>query len=580
MRAERPDELKRAMSACRRVWVGVGLFSACLNLLMLSVPIYMMQLYDRVLATRNVDTLLALTVMVAAALVILGLLDALRGRVLARVGGWLDRQLGGSVLSGTVADALRAGGGVSAQGLRDLATVRGYLGGPAITPLFDAPWAPVFIAIIFLIHPILGWIAIGGAAVLFGCAVLNDLTTRNKLTEANSASARALNTADAAIRNSDAITAMGMLPNLTRRWREMGVDSQRLLDSATDTSGSIAAIAKATRFGLQVAMLGVGAYLAIQHEMTPGAMIAAAIILTRALAPFEQLISSWRYFTGARAAYRRLKELLDRAPDNTAGTSLPRPEGRINVEKASYAPPGTREPIIRQATFSLGGGETLGVVGPSGAGKTTLIRLLVGSLIPTAGHVRLDGADIRAWPDADRGRHVGYLPQNVELFAGTVHDNIARLGNAADELVVAAARLAGAHEMILRLPSGYDTPIGDGGVSISGGQRQRIGLARAVFGSPALVVLDEPNAHLDAEGEQALVEAVTRVRELGATIILIAQRAGIMVQVDKMLVLQGGIITAFGPREEVLKKLRQTSQPASADPGSGRSEPPKLQRPV
>ena len=569
------------MAACRRVWIGVGLFSACLNMLMLSVPFYMMQLYDRVLSTRNVDTLLVLTAMVAAALVVLGLLDALRGRIMARVGGWLDRELGGPVLSGAVADALRAGGGVSAQGLRDLATVRGYLGGPGVMPLFDSPWAPVFLVIIFLIHPLLGWIALGGAVALFVCAVLNDLATRKELAEASGVSARALNAADAAIRNADAIAAMGMLPNLVRRWQETGARGRLLLATATDASGSISAFAKVTRFGLQVAMLGVGAYLVILQEMTPGAMIAAAIILGRGLAPLEQLINSWRFFTGARTAYRRLKELADRATGGAGGTTtLPRPVGRVDDEQVSYVPPGVREPVIRQASFHLDGGEVLGVVGPSGAGKTTLVRLIVGSLPPTAGHVRLDGADVRVWPDEDRGRYVGYLPQNVELFAGTVRDNIARLGEAGDEDVVAAAKLAGAHEMILRLPGGYDTLIGPGGVPISGGQHQRIGLARAVFGNPALLVLDEPNAHLDAEGEQALVEAVVGMREKGGTIILIAQRAGIMVQVDKMLVLQAGTVTGFGPREEVLRKLRGPARPSPPRAVPAQVEAPKLHKPT
>ena len=582
MKAERPDELKRAMAACRKVWVGVGLFSACLNMLMLSVPLYMMQLYDRVLATRNVDTLLVLTMMVVAALVILGVLDALRGRVTARVGSWLDGELGGPVLSGAVADALRAGGGASAQGLRDLAAVRGYLGGPGLMPLFDAPWAPVFLAIIFLIHPVLGWIGLGGALVLFLCAVLNDLATRRKLSEASGESARALNAADAAIRNADAIAAMGMLPNLVRRWQETGAHGDRLRTSATDASGSISALAKVIRFGLQVAMLGVGAYLVILNEMTPGAMIAGAIILARGLAPLEQLINSWRFFTGARTAYRRLKELMARLPAAAGRTTLPRPAGRIDVEKVSYVPAGLREPVIRQASFHLDGGETLGLVGPSGAGKTTLVRLIVGSLTPSTGHVRLDGADVRVWPDEDRGRYVGYLPQNVDLFAGTVRENVARLGAAADEDVVVAAKLAGAHETILRLPRGYDTPIGPGGVPISGGQYQRIGLARAVFGEPALLVLDEPNAHLDAEGEQALVETVVRMRERGATIVLIAQRAGIMVQVDKMAVLQAGAITLFGPRDEVLRKLRSPAPAAPASPRAvpSQGEPPKLRKPT
>lgn len=568
------------MAACRRVWAGIGLFSACLNILMLSVPLYMMQIYDRVLATRNVDTLLALTVMVAAALLILGLLDALRGRILARAGGWLDQELGGLVLSGAVVDALRAGGGVSAQGLRDLAKVRGYVGGSGVLPLFDAPWAPVFIAIIFLIHPVLGWIAMGGAVMLFTCALLNDWTTRKKLTEANHASARALNTADAAIRNADAIVAMGMLPNLVRRWRDMGARGQALSSSAMDASGSISAIAKVARFGLQVAMLGVGAYLVILHEMTPGAMIAAAIILARGLAPMEQLINSWRFFTDARVSYQRLKTLVARTPDESERTTLPDPSGRLDIEQVSYIPPGVHEPVIRGASFRLDGGEALGMVGPSGAGKTTLVRLIIGSLTPTAGCVRLDGADVRIWPDEDRGRHVGYLPQNIELFAGAVRDNIARLGRAKDEDVVAAAQLAGAHEMILRLPNGYDTPIGAGGVPISGGQHQRIGLARAVFGNPALLVLDEPNAHLDAEGEQALLQAVVRMRERGTTVILIAQRAGAMAQMDKILVLREGMVSAFGGRDEIFKMLGQPLSRAPPRSLSAQAQAPKLQKPT
>ena len=564
MEGENPDHLRRALAACRRVCIGVALFSACLNLLMLSVPLYMMQIYDRVLATSNVDTLLALTVMVAVALLVLGLLDAVRVRVMVRVGTWLDRELGSPVLAGAVANAVRSGGSVSAQGLRDLSTVRAFLGGSGVMPLFDAPWAPVFLGIVFLIHPILGWIGLGGAIALLTCAVLNDLATRRKVSEANGAMARALNAADAAVRNADAIVAMGMLSNLTRRWHDAGEPSRQLQTSAGDISGSISAFAKSLRFALQVAMLGVGAYLVILHEMTPGGMIAAAIILARGLAPMEQLINVWRTFVGARTAWQRLRGLLDSMGAAGEGTTLPRPTGRIDFENVSYVPPGVSEPVVRQANFRLHPGESLGIVGPSGAGKTTLVRLMVGSLRPTAGHVRLDGADVTAWPDEDRGRHVGYLPQNLELFTGTVRDNIARLGHADDADVVTAAKLAGAHEVILALPKGYDTRIGDGGVPISGGQRQRIALARAVFGNPALLVLDEPNSHLDAEGEQALVESVVKLREQGVTIVLIAQRTGVMAQVDKMLVLRGGIVAAFAPRDEILGALRHAALPSES----------------
>ena len=559
MEARQLGPLQQAMAACRRAWVGVALFSACVNLLMLTVPMYMMQVYDRVLTTSNIDTLLALSAMVAVGLATFGLLDAVRNRILARVGAWFERELGSPVLAGAIAEARRAGGGVSAQGLRDLGTVRGYFAGQGITPLFDAPWAPVFLAIVFVIHPVLGWIGLLGAVALFGCAALNDLITRKRLTEANSASVRTLNDADAAIRNADAITAMGMLPDLARRWRDSTAHSLDQQTSATDASGGISAAAKALRFGLQASMLGVGGYLVIGNQMSAGSIVASAIVLARGLAPLEQLIAAWRSFVAARSAYGRLAGLLDRAPADAARTVLPRPAGRVELDKVTYVPPGRRLPIVRPTTFRLEAGDVLGVVGPSGAGKTTLVRLMVGSLQPTAGHVRLDGADVAVWPDADRGRHVGYLPQAVELFAGTVRDNVARLGAASDDEVLAAARLAGAHETILGLPEGYDTPIGDAGVPISGGQRQRIALARALFGNPALVVLDEPNAHLDGDGEQALAATVRRLREREVTVVVIAQRAGVMALVDKVLVIKQGTMEAFGPRDEILPRLRRAN---------------------
>lgn len=562
--SDEPPALKRALAACRPVWTGVALFSACVNLLMLAVPLYMMQIFDRVLSTGHVDTLLVLTVMVALALLAFGLLDAVRNRLTARVARWLDGELGRPALAGAVSEALRSGGGVSAQGLRDLGVLRGYVGGSGVMPLFDAPWTPVFVAIVFLIHPVLGWIGLGGAAALFLCAVLNDLATRKKVTEASGAAARTLNAADAAVRNADAIAAMGMLPALARRWERGNAHGMALQTAAGDASGGIGAAAKVLRFGLQVAMLGMGAYLVILAEMTAGGMIAASIILARGLAPMEQLIGAWRGFVAARAAHGRLRALLERASPERPGTALPRPAGRLDLSGVSYVPPGLRRPVIRQASFRLEAGEALAVVGPSGAGKTTLVRLIVGSLTPTAGHVRLDGADMASWDAADRGPHIGYLPQTIELFAGTVRDNIARLGEAPDEAVVAAARLAGAHETILGLPQGYDTAIGEGGVPISGGQRQRVALARAVFGDPALVVLDEPNAHLDAEGEQVLVQTLARLRERGVTVVLIAQRAGVVAQVDKMLVLQQGTVTKFGPREEVLGALRRAALPEAA----------------
>ena len=551
------DTLKRTMASCRRVWVGVVAFSAFLNLLMLAVPLYMMQIFDRVLTTGHIDTLLVLTAMVAGALVVFGLLDALRGRILARVGAWFEGELGGPVLSGAVADALRAGGGVSAQGLRDLAAVRGYVGGPSVVPLFDAPWAPLFLAVVFLIHPLLGWIGLGGALLLAGLAVANDLATRRRVAAANDAQAKALNEADSAVRNADAIIAMGMLPALMRRGGYAAPGGLRRQVAASDIASAITAFAKASRFALQVAMLGVGAYLVIGAEMSPGGMIAASIVLARGLAPVEQSISGWRAFVTARAAWRRLQDLLGRVGAAQTGTALPRPKGVLELEGVGYAPPGRRSVVLRGVSLRVEAGEMLGIVGGVGAGKTTLVRLIVGSLAPTAGHVRLDGADMATWPAADRGRHVGYLPQNVELFAGTVRDNIARLDEAPDEAVVAAAELADAHRTVLGLDGAYETRIGEGGVPISGGQRQRIALARAVFGAPVLVVLDEPNAHLDGDGEWALVRALDGLRERGVTVVLVAQRAPVMVKADRIVVLKDGAVARYGPADEVLDDLRR-----------------------
>ena len=557
MTAHSIDSLMCAMASCRRVWVGVALVSACLNLQMLAVPLYMMQIFDRVLTTGHIDTLLALTAMVAGALVVFGLLDALRGRILARAGAWLEGELVATVLSGAVSDALRAGGGVSAQGLRDLAAVRSYVGGPSVTPLFDAPWAPAFLAVVFLIHPVLGWIGFGGAFLLALCAVANDLATRTRVAAGNNAQARALNEADAAVRNADAIAAMGMLPALVRRCERAASGGLLRQVAASDIASAITSFAKTSRFGLQVATLGVGAYLVIGGDLSPGGMIAASIMLARGLAPVEQSIGGWRAFVAAKAAWRRLSDLSRRDTAPATATALPRPRGKLELDGVGYAPSGRRSAVLRGVSLRVEAGQMLGIVGPSGAGKTTLVRLIVGSLVPTVGQVRLDGADMAVWPAADRGRYVGYLPQNIELFAGTVRENIARLGDASDEAVVAAAELADAHSTVLGLDAAYETRIGAGGVPISGGQRQRIALARAVFGDPALVVLDEPNAHLDGDGEWALVHALDRLRERGVTVVIVAQRAPVMVKADRIAVIGNGTVARFGPADEVLDELRR-----------------------
>ena len=547
--------LDQAVAAVKRAFVHVGVFSLGANVLMLAVPLYMLQLFDRVITTRSSDTLLVLTLMVVVSVLVMAALEAVRGRLTVRIAGWLDREVSGPVLAGAVARALR-GVRQEAQGLRDLGTVRGFLSGTGVFPLMDAPWVPVFLAVVFLMHPILGWIATSGAAVIFAFAVLNDAVTREALKRAGGAHNKALYDADAAVRNADVIEAMGMLPQVLTRWRRVAGAASAEQRTASDRGGAIASAAKFTRLGLQIAMLGTGAYLAMTQVITPGTMIAASIIMARALAPAEQAIQGWRALVAARAAWERLRELLADSGAEAPATPLPEPEGRLVVDRVTYLPPGQEAPTVKEVSFALAPGEALGLIGPTGAGKTTLVRLVVGSLVPRLGSVRLDGAEMSAWASADRGPHVGYLPQDIELFSGTVRDNIARFTECEADAVLEAATMAGVHELVLGLPQGYDTEIGPGGHGLSGGQRQRIGLARALFGQPKLLVLDEPNANLDARGEQALIEAIATMRAARATIVLIAQRPQVLSQMDKILVLREGAAQAYGPRDEVLAQLR------------------------
>ena len=548
--------ISKTMASCRRAFYSVAVISLFINLLMLSSALYMMQVYDRVLTTRNVDTLLVLSAIVLFALMVLAVLDALRNQIMVRVGGWLDHQLATSTLASSVAFGL-INGGATAQGLRDLSSLRSYIGSPSIFPLFDAPFSPIFLAAIFLIHPTLGWIAVVGAIVLFLLGVINDKWTKQASSESNSANITALNYADSAVRNADVIAAMGMLPGLTRKFCGVSDEAYVKQRMATDRSAILSSFAKGLRLVLQSAILGVGAWLVIQQEMTPGVMIAASIIMGRALAPVEQSITAWRSYTAARATYMRLANLLSMEPEIGDLTSLPTPKGMLVLEDLTYAPHGTDTAVIKRINGRLLPGEALGVIGPSGSGKSTLARLIVGVLAPSRGSVRMDGVNMASWDPIERGQHVGYLPQDNEFFDGTIKENIARLTESKDEDVIAASQMAGIHEMVLKLPDGYETKIGTGGMQLSGGQRQRLALARAVFLTPKLMVLDEPNSNLDALGEQKLIEAIGYMRALGTTIIVVAHRPNILAQMDKVLVLKEGSVTQFGSREEVLQKLKR-----------------------
>ena len=553
-----------------RVLLATTAVSGGINLLQLAPAIYMYQMYDRVLSTQHVETLVALTVITVFALGLLAALDGARNAVGMHLGAWLERSLAGPLLHATVHGAPLVGTARGAQALRDLATVRGAIGQMS-WPLLDAPWAPIFFIVAFLIHPLLGWIAVIGGFILLALAIANEMMTRRATQRSGTAQISTIGDADAAVRNADALLAMGMLPAWLHVWRSQHEAASRPQGAAGVRSGIISSAAKAVRLGLQVALLGVGAWLVIEHQLTAGAMIATSIIVARALAPFEMAIASWRGLVGAHSAWKRLAALLMAAPRTSEAMRLPRPQGTLVVDKVTYLPPGAREPVLRQVSLAATGGEMLVMVGPSGAGKTTLARLIVGSLTPNAGSVRLDGGAIANWAASDRALYVGYLPQDVELFNGTVRDNIARFADVEDEAVVAAAQLAGAHETILSLPQGYATRIGPSGLALSGGQRQRVGLARAVFGDPRLVVLDEPNANLDPNGEAALIEAVQRLRAAGATVICVAQRAELILQADKILRLTQGQVDAFGPREEILGRAIRAAP--SGDPAQPRRLP-------
>jgi PrtD family type I secretion system ABC transporter len=556
--------LKQALAACRGGFVAVVVFSLFINVLMLTAPLYMLQIFDRVIASRSEDTLLYLTLIAGVALLTLAALEITRSRIMVGLSSWLDKQLSGTVLEGSIGLSVAAAGAPSIQGLRDLSTFRTFLAGPGMFPILDAPWTPIFIAVIFLMHPVLGWLALGGAIILFCLALANEVTTRDLLRRSGGVSITALRQAESAVRNAHVIEAMGMMPNLVKRWHSKNAEMLDFQARASTRAGAFTATSRFIRQGLQIGMLAAGAWLALGGEITAGMMIAAAILMSRALAPVEQAIGSWKSVIAAREAYRRVRDQLAATPVRGAEMPLPRPEGQLAVEGVTYFHPGAAEATLRGVSFRLEPGEVLGLIGPTAAGKTTLAALLVGIAKPRVGHVRLDGADMADWASEDLGRHIGYLPQDIELFAGTVRDNIARMGEADPESVISAAQLAGVHEMILQLPNAYETEIGEAGVALSGGQRQRIALARSVFGHPRFVVLDEPNASLDAAGEEALINAIVTLKKRGTTLVVITHRPSILRPVDKALVLRTGTVEAFGPPSEVLPTVTRAQPPTGA----------------
>lgn len=545
--------LKEAVRVSRSAFLAVGVFSFFANLSALAVPLYMLQVFTRVLSSRSETTLVMLTLLIGFLLLVFTLLDIARSWVLGRVANKLDLHFNPTIFDAIFERSVHIPGGAHGQAVRDLDTLRQFVAGRALFAFFDAPWVPIFLLILFLFHPVIGVIAIVGGLILLALGLLNEFQSRNAYSKISGDRVEASNYADASLRNSEVIKAMGMLGSIRRIWRqkhETLLATQTQIDQQTNT---IFNMAKFVRLILQILVMGTGAYYVLQQKMTPGSMIAASILMGRALMPMEQAVGQWRAFGVARTAYSRLQELLDHLPERRAQMTLPTPRGGVQVEKLVAAPPGANEALFKGIGFNLAPGESLGVFGPSGAGKSTLARLLVGVWPTRAGAVRLDGVDVFDWDSEQLGPHIGYLPQDVELFDGTVAENIARFQEVDADAVVAAARAAGLHDTILHLPKGYDTRIGQAGGVLSGGQRQRVGLARALFGSPALIILDEPNSNLDAEGDRALLNCLRALKERGATVIVISHRPNLLGVMDKLMFLRGGAIEAFGPREKVMK---------------------------
>ncbi|WP_407666708.1 type I secretion system permease/ATPase [Microvirga roseola] len=546
------DVLKSGLASCRRNLITVAIFSFFVNVLVLAVPIYLFNISDRVLTSRSTDTLVMLSLIVVGAILAHVLMDMMRRFILMRIAVEAESKLGAPVLS-AAAKASQNGSSKEFQTLGDLQHVRSFLTGPVLLMMLDAPVAPVYLLAVFLIHPELGYIITATGAMLLVMALVNQKMTAIPYAQANAYATRANLQADAMARNAQVINAMGMIPEGVLIWGRETCESLKAQVMAQDRNIILAGITKFIRLTTQIAILGWGAWLSMGGELTGGMVIAASIVASRALSPIEGTIEGWRSFIHARSAYGRIKTLLKNSPLNQERLRLPKPEGRLSVERVLYVPPPNKKVILNGITFQLEPGETLAIVGASGSGKSTLGRMLVGSIVPTAGNVRLDMMDLRNWDPRQFGESVGYLPQDVQLFPASIKANIARMrDDATDEEIFEAAELADVHEMISQFAQGYETIVSMDGSPLSGGQKQRIGLARAFFGSPRLVVLDEPNSNLDFPGEQALARAISRAKQKGITVVAITQRPSLLKSVDKIMMIKEGTVQAFGPRDEVI----------------------------
>ncbi len=549
------DDLRGALKASKRGFIATGVFSLFINILMLTSPFYMLQVYDRVVASRSLETLFFLTALMVFLFGVMGTLQWVRSRILVRVSNQMDQYLSQRVYSAMFELGVRSPNQRTSQPLSDLTSLRQFMTGNGLFAFFDAPWLPIYIGILFLFHPAFGWFALGAAIILTIVAIFNEKMTKKSLTEANGENVKAQSLATSNLRNSEVLHAMGMLPNIMGRWYKQHQTFLEKQTTASDKAGIFSNLSKVLRMIFQSLVLGVGAYYVVINEMSPGMMIAGSILMGRALAPLDLIIGSWTSFNNARTSYDRLSKVLNAIPANEQKMPLPTPTGQVSVEALLVVPPGSKTPALRNVTLNVPTGDLVGVVGPSAAGKSTLARALLGIWPASNGSVRIDGAEIQHYNRDQLGPHIGYLPQDIELFNGTVSENIARFSEVDANQVVIAAKKAGVHELILRLPQAYDTVIGSDSGALSGGQRQRIGLARALYGTPKVIILDEPNSNLDDQGEQALAQTLQILKAQKTTTFVISHRTSILRHIDKLLVMKEGQVQFFGPRDEVMKKL-------------------------
>ena len=562
--ASESSDLRRALAACRSSFLTTAFFSLFVNLLMLVPAIYMLAIYDRVLMSGSVSTLMMLTGITVFLFLVLGGLEWIRTRILVATSVRLDEHLGERVFEALFRQSLASSGAnASAQPLNDLLQLRQFLTGPGLLAFFDAPWMPIYAGLMFFFHLYFGVVAVLSMLLLAGLAIWNEIATRADLADANRESIEATQFTQRNLRNAEVIEAMGMLPHLRDRWQAKQLKVLALQSQASTKGGLINALSRTYRLTIQSLALGLGAYLAIYKEISPGLVISGSILLGRALAPLDQMIAGWRGFLSAREAYRRLDTLLRTIPEQEPRMSLPSLRGEVKLEDLVITVPGRSEPILKGITLTVEPGTTVALIGPSAAGKSTLARAMLGLHHPARGRACLDGADVYNWDRTQLGQYVGYLPQDVELLDGTVAENIARFGKIDADRVVEAAQLAGIHEMVLTLPQAYDTPLIGSGVILSAGQQQRIGIARAIYGRPQVVVLDEPNANLDMEGESALVATLLQLQRNGCTVILVTHRTNVLQAVQKIAMLIQGKLVLYGPREEVLAAMAKAQPVAS-----------------